>query len=54
MAVKTGIRFENILALLMPNNWMDFVKKTKEREDARIARDKKEEIMVELSGTVHT
>lgn len=52
MAVNNGIRFEKALDLLTPIFFTEWAKQTKAADDARIERNKKEEIIVWFNGTI--
>lgn len=51
-AVKTGIRLEKMLDLLMPINLTEWAKKTNAAEEARTASRRKDVMMLPEIGTV--
>jgi len=50
-AVKTGIRLEKMLALMIPRIFTVWAKKTNDNEEARIASMRKEEMISRLGVT---
>lgn len=51
MAVNTGIRFEKIFDLLIPSSLTECAKKTKETEEARIAKSSMDVMISLFRGT---